>query len=104
MKTKLHIKNHLKAMVRSGDKKRCASNVMSYLEPKKGLKSHVDSVLEDMLTGKHENFSACLSDCVEKIVSFEPAPELWAQWRKEAEIDVHGLKILKSRFRYIRNQ
>lgn len=75
MKTKLHIKNHLKDMVRSGDKKRAAAKVMGYLEPKKGLRSHVDSVLEDMLTGKHENFSTCLNDCAEKIVSFEPAPE-----------------------------
>lgn len=72
---KIHIKNHLKQMVRSGDKKRCASSVMSCLEPKKGLKTHVDSVLQDMLTGKHENFSACLTDCVEKILSFEPVPE-----------------------------
>lgn len=75
MKTKLHIKNHMKEMARSGDKKRCASKVMGYLEPKRGLRTHIDSVLQDMLTGNHENFSACLNDCVEKIVSFEPVPE-----------------------------
>jgi hypothetical protein len=71
----MHIGNHLKQMVRSGDKKKCASGIMGYLEPRKGLRSHVDSVLQDVLTGKHDNFSACLNDSVKKILSFKPEPE-----------------------------